>query len=114
VNADVSAMRVEGQDASDGSQYFELICNACHSVLLTFQRLGTQSAEAKHPARCPHWQRVEYLPWHRGDLRLRLSALRPERSTYAARAVKTRSLGHWAILTGGVCAACRNAETREG
>ena len=39
------ARRVESQDVSDGTEYFEFVCNVCHSILLTFQRLGTQSAK---------------------------------------------------------------------
>jgi hypothetical protein len=53
------ARRVEAHDASDCTQYFDFRCNTCHSVLLTFQRLGTQGEESKPAlpvttARCPH------------------------------------------------------------
>jgi cytochrome c5 len=37
--------RVQARYAADSSEYFEFVCNTCHSILLTFQRLGTQSAE---------------------------------------------------------------------
>jgi hypothetical protein len=27
-------------DASDGTEYFDFVCNVCHAILMTFQRLG--------------------------------------------------------------------------
>jgi hypothetical protein len=33
------ARRAQERDASDRAEYFEFVCNACHSVLLTFQRV---------------------------------------------------------------------------
>ena len=32
--------------------YSELFCNTCHSILLTFQRLGTQAEEETQEAGC--------------------------------------------------------------
>ena len=61
------ARRAQERDASNGSEYFEFICNTCHSILLTFQRLGTQGAESK-PARptafsrCPHCGELNAFP----------------------------------------------------
>jgi hypothetical protein len=61
------ARRADERDASDGTEYFEFVCNTCHSVLLTFQRLGTQRDEAKPPrpvtsARCPHCGDLNIFP----------------------------------------------------
>jgi len=40
-DAKVEARRCQERDASNGDEYFEFVCNACHSILLTFCR--------KHP-----------------------------------------------------------------
>ena len=32
------ARRLQERDASDRAEYFEFVCNTCHSILLTFQR----------------------------------------------------------------------------
>jgi hypothetical protein len=61
------ARRTQNHDVSDGIEYFEFVCNTCHSILLTFQRLGTQSAEAKPArpiltARCPHCRELNIFP----------------------------------------------------
>jgi hypothetical protein len=61
------ARRAQERDAAKGSDDSEFICNTCHSILLTFQRLGTQSAESK-PARptafsrCPHCGELNAFP----------------------------------------------------
>ena len=52
------ARRTQNRDTRDDTEYFEFVCNTCHSILLTFQQLGTQSAESKPArptafARCP-------------------------------------------------------------
>ena len=59
--------RTQNQDAGDGSEYFEFVCNTCHSILLTFQRLGTQADESKPPrptavSRCPHCGELNVFP----------------------------------------------------
>jgi hypothetical protein len=87
------ARRAEAHDVSDGSEYFEFLCNTCYSILLTFQRVGTQSEEKKlaRPvalARCPFCGEMNSFPV-RTDLHVRLPALRPERGRYAARAIGT-------------------------
>ena len=62
-----TARRAQERDASDDSEYFEFVCNTCHSILMTFQRLGTQSEEEK-PARpitssrCPHCGELNIFP----------------------------------------------------
>ena len=61
------ARRVEAEDASDCTQYFGFICNTCNSILLTFQRLGTQSANDKPArtvtsARCPYCGELNTFP----------------------------------------------------
>jgi hypothetical protein len=61
------ARRADEREASDGTQHFEFVCNTCHSILLTFQRLGTQSAESKPArpiltARCPHCGDLNIFP----------------------------------------------------
>jgi hypothetical protein len=61
------ARRVEASDVSDGSEYFEFLCNTCHSVLLRFQQLGTQSEEKKPArpiafARCPYCGEMNSFP----------------------------------------------------
>ena len=33
--------RADERDSNTGTPYSELICTACHSILLTFQPLGT-------------------------------------------------------------------------
>src|SRR5713101_9346885 len=54
------ARRAQERDVGDGTEYFEFVCNTCHSILLTFQRLGTEKPERKPAefraasARCPH------------------------------------------------------------
>ena len=40
------ARRAQERDVRDGTEYFEFVCNTCHSILLTFQRLGTESRSA--------------------------------------------------------------------
>jgi hypothetical protein len=61
------ARRVQARDTQEHSEYFEFVCSMCHSILLTFQRLGTQSAESK-PARptafsrCPHCGELNAFP----------------------------------------------------
>jgi hypothetical protein len=37
--------RADGQDANAGIPYSELICTACHSILLTFQPAGSVSEQ---------------------------------------------------------------------
>jgi hypothetical protein len=32
--------RAQARDAGDFSEYFEFVCNTCHSILLTFQRMN--------------------------------------------------------------------------
>jgi DNA-directed RNA polymerase subunit RPC12/RpoP len=54
-------------DIKTGSEYFEFVCKTCHSILLTFQRLGTQSEESKPQqltatARCPHCGDLNVFP----------------------------------------------------
>ena len=61
------AQRARERNAVTGSEYFEFVCETCHSILLTFQRLGTQSAEDKPPqtvasARCPHCGDLNIFP----------------------------------------------------
>jgi len=61
------ARRAEACDASDNTEYFEFVCNTCHSILLTFQLLGTQRAEVKPArpltsARCPHCGELNVFP----------------------------------------------------
>ena len=61
------ARRAEACDAGDNTEYFEFVCNTCHSILLTFQRLGTQSAKDKPArpiltARCPHCSELNIFP----------------------------------------------------
>src|SRR5436190_14411604 len=62
------ARRAQERDAKDGTEYFEFVCNKCHSILLTFQRLGTQSEESKPAerpaasARCPHCGELNFFP----------------------------------------------------
>jgi hypothetical protein len=61
------ARRVDNRDLRFGSQYYEFICNTCHSVLLSFQALGTEAEEKKPPrpqatARCPHCQELNVFP----------------------------------------------------
>ena len=40
-DARVEERRCQERDASNGEEYFEFVCNTCHSILLTFSR--------KHP-----------------------------------------------------------------
>ena len=60
--------RADENDASTGSPYSEFLCTVCHSILLTFQRLGTQRAEEKPPdllgtsAKCPHCGELNVFP----------------------------------------------------
>jgi hypothetical protein len=62
------ARRADECDAKSGSTYFEFICKVCHSILLTFQRLGTQQSEDKPAAtiaptaRCPHCGEMNAFP----------------------------------------------------
>jgi hypothetical protein len=80
--------RAEACDASDNTEYFEFLCNTCHSILLTFQRLGTQSAEAK-PAR--------RLRDHE-TLRITVQATyKPRAAAYRVRVERIRK---WIIETG--------------
>src|SRR5438128_12289419 len=41
------ARRAQERDVGDGTEYFEFVCNTCHSILLTFQRFGTERPESK-------------------------------------------------------------------
>src|SRR5882724_1287271 len=62
------ARRARERDAVDGTEYFEFVCNTCHSILLTFQRLGTERPESKPAeiaavsARCPHCGDLNVFP----------------------------------------------------
>jgi uncharacterized protein (DUF983 family) len=62
------ARRADDRDVKTGSPYFEFVCNTCHSILLTFQRLGTQNEESKPKqsivasARCPHCGDLNVFP----------------------------------------------------
>jgi hypothetical protein len=60
-------LRAQERNTASGAEYFECVCTACHSILLTFQRLGTQRGESK-PARptsfsrCPHCGELNVFP----------------------------------------------------
>ena len=61
------ARRAQERDVGDGTEYFEFACNTCHSILLTFQRLGTESRSASlqiraASARCPHCGDLNVFP----------------------------------------------------
>ncbi len=62
------ARRAQERDVGDGTEYFEFVCNTCHSILLTFQRLGTEKPERKPAefraasARCPHCGELNVFP----------------------------------------------------
>jgi hypothetical protein len=47
------ARRADERDVRDGSEYFEFVCNTCHSILLTLQKLDTEAEEKK-----PHRQEL--------------------------------------------------------
>lgn len=58
------ARRADEHDATDGHPYHELVCNTCHSILLTFQRPspGIKPAPDVASAMCPHCGRVNLFP----------------------------------------------------
>jgi hypothetical protein len=76
--------RADERGARDASEYHEFVCNTCHSILLTFQPLGTQADEQKPQssgvtAQCPHCLGMNVFPGFYRDVRIRLPALRSER-----------------------------------
>ena len=62
------ALRVQERDVGEGTEYFEFVCKTCHSILLTFQRLGTERPDNKLAeipavsARCPHCGDLNVFP----------------------------------------------------
>src|SRR6266849_3973575 len=62
------ARRAQERDVGDGTEYFEFVCKTCHSILLTFQRLGMERPENKPAempavsARCPHCGDLNVFP----------------------------------------------------
>jgi DNA-directed RNA polymerase subunit RPC12/RpoP len=56
------------RDIKTGSEYFEFVCKTCQSILLTFQRLGTQveeeskSQQPSATAICPHCGDLNVFP----------------------------------------------------
>src|SRR5258707_15360380 len=89
------ARRAQERDVGDGTEYFEFVCNTCYSILLTFQRLGTEKPESKPAeiraasARCPHCRRPERFSAFRPDPGVRLPALRRRRGCKSAHAIAT-------------------------